>query len=107
MAPKFIAVAKTSEVTEGHAVPREAGDLKIALCRVDGAIHAIENVCTHDDGILTGNGLEGHEIVCPRHGARFDVRTGEVLRMPAAFPVRTFETKVEGDTVYVKVDVDE
>jgi len=107
MAPKFIAVARTSEVTEGHAVPCEVGDFQIALCRVDGVIHAIENVCTHDDGILTGGEMEGHQIVCPRHGARFDVRTGQVLCMPAVFPVRVFETKVEGDTVYVKVDVDE
>jgi len=107
MAEKYVAVAKLSEVGEGKPRSCEVGDVQIALCRVDGTIYAIENVCTHDDGILTGGGLDGHAIVCPRHGARFDVRTGEVLQMPAAFPVRTFETKVENDTVYVKVDVDE
>jgi len=104
MTERFVPVAKVTEMKEGRAISREAGDHSIALCKVDGAVYAIENVCTHDDGILTGGAIEDHAIICPRHGARFDVRTGEVLRMPAAFPVKTFEIKIEGDTVLVKVD---
>jgi 3-phenylpropionate/trans-cinnamate dioxygenase ferredoxin subunit len=107
MAERYVAVAKTSDLPVGGTLACEAGEVEIALCNVDETIHAIENVCTHDDGTLTGGGLEGHAIVCPRHGAKFDVRSGAVLQMPAAFPVRTFPTKVDGDTIYVKVDIDE
>ncbi len=107
MAEKFVAVARLADVPPGEMLPCEVGDLEIALCNVDGRIYAIRNVCTHDDGILTGGELDGFAIVCPRHGARFDVRTGEVLRMPAAFPIQTYEVKIEGDSVLVKVDIDE
>jgi 3-phenylpropionate/trans-cinnamate dioxygenase ferredoxin subunit len=48
--------------------------------------------------------LEGHEIECPRHGARFDVRTGRVTRLPAVLPVETYEVRVEGDQVQVEVE---
>ena len=107
MPEKFVPIAKLDEIPNGGTLPRQAGEVEIALCNVDGKIYAVQNVCTHDDGILTGGGLDGHEIVCPRHGARFDVRTGDVLQMPAPVPIQTFDTKIEGDTVYVKVDVDE
>ncbi len=107
MAAKFIAVAKTADIPEGQAREVEAGGRAIALCRVEGQFYAVENVCTHADEPLAPCRLEGHSIECPRHGARFDVRNGEVLRMPAAFPLATLETRVEGDTVLVKVDGDE
>ena len=107
MAAEFVKVAKVTDVASGEAVACEVGDREIALCNVDGEFYAVENVCTHDDGELTGGHLEDHAIVCPRHGARFDVRTGEVLRMPASFPIRTYTTKIENGTVYVKVDIDE
>jgi len=107
MAEKFIPVAKVGDVKPGAAIVVEAGFQEIALCNVDGRIHAVDNICTHADERLGPCALEGCAIECPRHGALFDVRTGEVLSMPASHPLAVYETKIEGDAIFVKVDVDE
>lgn len=85
----------------------ESGDLKIAICRAGTTVYAVEDKCTHDDGPLGEGELDGMLITCPRHGAKFDIRDGSVVRMPAAFPVRTFPVKVEGDDVLVDVGLSE
>ena len=100
----FVVAAKVSEVPPGRVKAIEVGDEDIALCNVDGEFYAIANVCTHDEGPLGAGYLLGEEIECPRHGARFNVRTGEVKVLPAIVPIPTFEVKVEGDTVFVDVD---
>jgi 3-phenylpropionate/trans-cinnamate dioxygenase ferredoxin subunit len=100
----FVKVAKVSEVPPGRVHVVEVEDEEIALCNVDGQIYAIANVCTHDDGPLGAGHLLGDEIECPRHGARFNVRTGEVKVLPAIIPLPTFEVQVEGDDVLVDVD---
>jgi 3-phenylpropionate/trans-cinnamate dioxygenase ferredoxin subunit len=82
----------------------EHGDLRIAVCNVDGQYYAIEDVCTHDGGPLDQGELEGDEIECPRHGARFNVRTGEAMLMPAVMPVQTFPVKIEGNHVFVSTE---
>lgn len=95
--------AKLAEVPQGKMKIVEVGGVPVALCNVDGKIYAIEDVCTHDDGPIGDGRLEGFEAECPRHGARFDVRTGAVTRMPAVVPVRSFPVKVEGDSIFVEV----
>jgi 3-phenylpropionate/trans-cinnamate dioxygenase ferredoxin component len=72
------------------------------LLRVDDNFYAIEDVCTHDGQPLTDGPLHGCEITCPRHGARFDVRTGKPLCMPATEPVRTFEIDVRGNAIFAR-----
>lgn len=79
----------------------EEEDLRLAVCNVDGKYYAIEDVCTHDGGPLDQGELEGDEIECPRHGARFNVRTGEATLMPAVMPVRTYPVRVEGERLYI------
>lgn len=101
---KFVPVARDLEIPEGESRCYDLDSCGVALCRVGGRLYAIEDVCTHDDGPLGGGPLEGHEVECPRHGARFDVRTGAVTRMPAIAPVRTFPVKVEGGEVFVELD---
>ena len=103
MSEGFVTVAKTGDIMPGAVKVVAAGPERVALCNVEGKIYAVEDVCTHDDGPLGEGKLRGCEIECPRHGARFDVTTGAVTRMPAAAPVRTFEVKVEGDRILVKV----
>ena len=76
----------------------------IALIRSDGKFYAIEDICTHDGAALTGGEIEGDEIVCPRHGARFCLRTGEALTPPAYEPVRVFDTKIEDGCLWVLAD---
>ena len=103
MADAFVPAAKDADIAEGHAKIVEVGGVEVALCRVEGTVYGVENKCSHDDGPLGEGELEGYAIVCPRHGAKFDVRTGEVLRMPAAFPCRVFRVKQQGDALLVDV----
>lgn len=100
----YVKVARLQDVPAGQARTFEVGEESVALCNVDGVIYAINNICSHDDGPLGDGTLDGCEIECPRHGARFDVRDGSVTAMPAAVGVDSFETVVDGDDIYVKID---
>ena len=80
----------------------EVDDVAVAVFNLDGEFRAIEDVCTHDYSSLTGGELRGEEIVCPRHGARFNVRTGEALSPPAYEPVATLPVRVEQGIVQVR-----
>ena len=80
---------------QGHA---------IAVFNVDGEFFAIDDVCTHDGSEISTGCLYDHVIECPRHGARFDVRTGEVLEPPAYEPVQTFKVRVENGMIQVGDD---
>jgi len=104
----WISAGTVADVPAGRVklVFDEALDLRIALCNVDGQLYAIEDVCTHDGGPLNQGELEGEEIECPRHGARFNVCTGRATLMPAVMPVRTFQVKLEGDRVLVNTKAD-
>jgi 3-phenylpropionate/trans-cinnamate dioxygenase ferredoxin subunit len=75
----------------------------VLLCNVDGTIYAVEDVCTHDGGPLDQGELQGCRIMCPRHGALFDVTTGEALTLPAVIPLPTYPVTVDGDEVSVEV----
>ena len=97
----FVIVGKVSEIAPGSSKVFELDDRAIALCNVDGTIYAIDDVCSHDEAPLDQGFLEGCEIECPRHGARFDVRTGEVKALPAVLPIDTFQVRVEGDDIEV------
>ncbi len=104
MTEPFIHLANAPDIPEGEARVFDLEDFSIAICHTKEGYFAIENICTHDDGPLGEGCLEGFAIECPRHGAKFDVRDGKVLQMPAAFPIRTFEIRVEGDRILVKVE---
>jgi 3-phenylpropionate/trans-cinnamate dioxygenase ferredoxin subunit len=95
-------VAKVSDVSPGTTRRVVVDGVEVLLCNVDGTIYAIEDVCTHDGGPLDQGTLEGETVVCPRHGATFDVRTGDALTLPAVIPLMTFTVSVEGDDVYVE-----
>ncbi len=76
--------------------------MTVAVFNIGGTFYAIEDTCTHDGGELAGGALEGDVVICPRHGARFCLRTGAALSPPAYEPVRTFETRIENGIVEVK-----
>ncbi len=101
----FVKAAHVSDIAPGQVKVVEVEDEDVVLCNVDGEIYAIANVCTHDDGPLGQGHLHGDQIECPRHGARFNVRTGDALTLPAVVPIPTFEVKIEGDDIFVDVDV--
>ncbi len=82
----------------------DVDDIAVAVFNVDGEYYAIEDVCTHDGSELTGGCIEGEEVICPRHGARFNLRTGEALTPPAYEPVPTLPVRVEAGMVQVMDD---
>lgn len=96
-------VAKRSEIAPGTTLRVVVDGAEILICNVDGSLYAIEDVCTHDGGPLDQGTLEGDRVVCPRHGATFDVRSGDALTLPAVLPLLTFPLDVVGDDVYVDV----
>jgi 3-phenylpropionate/trans-cinnamate dioxygenase ferredoxin subunit len=98
----WVPAGKVSELPPGRVrLVTGPEDQRIAVCNVDGEFYAIEDVCTHDGGSLDQGELDGVEIECPRHGARFDVRTGAATLMPAVMPVQTYPVRVEGDDLFV------
>mgnify|MGYP001081421612 FL=1 len=99
----FVKAASVDEVPPGRVKVVEVKDEDVALCNVEGQIYAVADICTHDGGSLGAGYLLGDEIECPRHGARFNVRTGEAKTLPAIVPIPTFEVRVEGDDIYIDV----
>ena len=100
---EFVPVAKTSEIPDPGTLLVEVDDELVALFHVGGEFYALDDVCTHDGGPLADGALEDHTIACPRHGAKFDIRTGAALTMPATKATRSHEVKVEGDQVLVRI----
>jgi 3-phenylpropionate/trans-cinnamate dioxygenase ferredoxin subunit len=101
---KYIKVATRGELPAGGKKLAEVDGRAIAVFRCDDGYYAIDDVCTHDGGPLADGDLIGCEIRCPRHGARFDVRTGRALSMPAIEPVAAHAVEVRGDDIYVKIE---
>jgi 3-phenylpropionate/trans-cinnamate dioxygenase ferredoxin subunit len=97
-------IAGRDEVPDGEARVFRAGGSRLAVCRVGDEYFALDDRCTHDNGPLGEGLVEDHEIECPRHGARFDIRTGKALVLPAVVPVRVYPVRVAGDDVEVALD---
>jgi len=96
----FVEIAPESDVSNGERLFVEIDGLPVVIFNIAGQLFAIGDVCTHDKGPLGDGLLAGHSVVCPRHGAEFDIRTGKALTLPAvvdipAYPVRVVEGKVE------------
>lgn len=101
--PGSVKVAHLSELPPGSKRLLDVDGRAIALFNVGGTIYAIDDICTHDGGPLAEGELEGGEIQCPRHGARFDVRTGKPVCMPAIEPVATHRVEVRDEEVFLEV----
>ena len=99
---KWIDAGATADLHDGQAVSIPVGRRMIAVVRSGEEYFAIEDVCTHDGAELTGGNVEGAEIICPRHGARFCLRTGQALSPPAYEPVGVFETKISDGRLWVR-----
>jgi 3-phenylpropionate/trans-cinnamate dioxygenase ferredoxin component len=98
----WIAVGPTADIPPGDYAQLEIDGSLIAVFNILGDFYAIEDVCTHDGGELAGGAVEDHMVICPRHGARFCLRTGAALTPPAYEPVRTFATRVLDGVVQVR-----
>lgn len=100
---KFIQVATTDEIEPGGAKGIEIEGRSIAIFNVDGTFYAISDECTHVGGTLSQGTVDGDEVTCPWHGARFKISTGEVLTPPAGNDVEKYNVKVEGDTIQIEI----
>ena len=100
----WIDVVSAADLAPGAFHVVDVEDTQIAVFNVDGDFFAIEDLCSHDLACLTEGDVEGGEVVCPIHGARFDLRTGEALTPPAYEPVPTFPVRVEAGMVQVRDD---
>ena len=101
---EFIKVAKVSDVPDPGKQLLEVEDSLVVLVHLDGQFYCIDDVCTHDGGPLGEGQLCDHAIACPRHGAKFDIRTGKPLSMPATEATVTHEVRLEGEDVYVRLN---
>lgn len=101
----FLPVAKISEVADPGSLLVEVEERLVVLIRAAGHFYALDDVCTHDGGPLSDGPLDANEgtIACPRHGAKFDIKTGAAVTMPATKPTIAHEVKVEGDQVFVRL----
>lgn len=99
----FIKVARVEEVPVGGSKLVEVDYVRVALFNLEGEIYAIEDVCTHDGGpLVEGEIVNGCQVMCPRHGARFDIRTGEALSFPAFEATNTYQVKIDGGSVLIE-----
>ena len=101
---EFVTVTRVEDLGPGQIEVFEVGEEYIAVANVDGQFCAFADVCTHDDGPLVEGDLEGQVVRCPRHGARFDVCTGQALSLPAVVPLPTFEVRVVNGEVQVRLE---
>ena len=100
----WVTVGRADEIGPGAWRVADVDGARIAVFNLDGEYYAIADVCTHDAGQLTGGSVEGDEIVCPRHGARFSIRTGEALSAPAYERTDIFPVRVHDGNVQVRDD---
>ncbi|MFQ5399906.1 MAG: non-heme iron oxygenase ferredoxin subunit [Anaerolineae bacterium] len=98
----FVEVARVDDIPVGGRLWYDFDDETVVVFNVDGEFYCIADLCTHDDGPLEEGTLEGYDVECPRHGARFDVRTGAALCLPAVTPVPSYEVKVQDGRIYVR-----
>ena len=100
----WIRVCAEAELPEGDFRVVWDGDTAIAVFRCEGGFHAVEDVCTHDGAELAGGPVEGCVVECPRHGAKFDLRSGKALCAPAYVDISVFPIRIEDGVVYTRDD---
>jgi 3-phenylpropionate/trans-cinnamate dioxygenase ferredoxin component len=99
---KFVKVGRAGEIPPGEKRVYDVDGYGVVVANLGGEYFAVEDVCTHDGGPLGEGELQNGHLVCPRHGARFDVRTGDALTMPAFEPIGTYAVKVENGDLLIE-----
>jgi nitrite reductase/ring-hydroxylating ferredoxin subunit len=102
MADNFVTVIDTNKIPAGSLAVVDVRGTRIAVANVGGRFYAFDDTCTHEECSLAEGDLAGTTVTCMCHGAEFDVRTGEVLAPPAPLPVKTYRTRVEGDSLQIE-----
>jgi nitrite reductase/ring-hydroxylating ferredoxin subunit len=100
---EFVAVGRVDDLSEGDMRAFNVEDTKIAVANIGGTFYAFGDTCTHMECSLAEGDLEETTVICPCHGSEFDVTSGEVLASPAREPVGSYETRVVGENIEIKV----
>ncbi len=103
----FMKAAELSDLEEGDLLAVEVDGEPVCLAKVDGTIYAFTDNCTHISGPLSEGDLDNCVLTCPWHGARFDIRTGKVLRGPARQDILTYPVKIEGESILIQLPDEE
>ena len=98
---EFIEIAPVAELPEGERLFIEAASRSIVIFNLAGKFYAIGDVCSHDNGPVGDGEIEEYEIICPRHGARFDIRTGKATSLPAVVDIPSYPVRVTGDMIEI------
>jgi 3-phenylpropionate/trans-cinnamate dioxygenase ferredoxin subunit len=98
----WVPVVRVETLPAGDFAQADVDGVIVAIFNVDGEFYAVEDQCTHDGGGLSGGPVENCEVVCPRHGARFSLKTGAALTPPAYEPIRTYATRVIDGMIEVR-----
>ncbi len=102
--PNWTRICTSGQLLPGERCVAEVDGVMVSFFNVDGEVYAIEDVCTHDGGELNGGPFNGFIVECPRHGAQFDVRSGEALCGPAYSPVSRFPVRVDSGVIWSRDD---
>ena len=100
---RFVHVGRVADVPQGRAEVFDVEERKIAVYRLEDGFFAIDDICTHDGGPLADGEVEGDQVICPRHGARFSIKTGAALTFPAVTPVESYPVRVEGEELLIGI----
>lgn len=103
---EYVIVAPLEELPAGERLFVEIDEHPIVVFNIAGDLFAIADVCSHDDGPVGDGELAGYEITCPRHGARFDVRNGKVLALPAVVDIPAYPVRIQEGNIEVGVPLD-
>ena len=101
---EFVKVAQTGDIPEGKLKGYEIGFTRFVIAHTADGFYAVIDECSHDQAPISDGRVRGCEIMCTRHGARFDLKTGDVTHPPAVAPIETLEVKINGDDIFVKLD---
>ena len=103
MSTTWIDIASKEDVPEDDVMGIDINTKSIALYQVDGEIFATDNICTHGNARLCDGFLEGHEIECPLHQGKFDIRNGKALCAPLTEDIQVYPVKIDGGRVFVEI----
>ena len=104
---EFVEIAPVSELPNGERLFLEIGDRAIVIFNIADQLFAIGDICSHDDGPLGDGELEGFNIVCPRHGAEFDVKTGKAVQLPAVVDIPAYPVQIRDETIFLGIPKEE
>ena len=103
---EYLTVAEVDELGNGERMIIDIDGEPIAIFNIADHYYAIADVCSHDDGPVAEGELAELEIACPRHGARFDVRNGKVLTLPAIVDIPAYPVRIERDEIQVGLPIE-